>query len=338
MQFRDFAATLTTALVVGMLPAYAQGQGQTLRIAYASAENDLHSMAWEVFAEELEAALPGRFNVELYPNGSLYRQGDQVAAMARGNLEAGHMSNNLIAAQVPSASILTSGYLFRDAAHICTFWTSDLGEELADRVANEVGIRVLSAGYLGTRHVSLRETREVNTPEDLAGVRLRMPDSDTWLFLGSALGAQPTPLAFGELYLALRAGAVDGQDNPLPTLVSNNFYEVQDQVVLTSHLVDSILFSVSESFWQSLDEGEQAALTEAAWAGADFNTRKRIEVEATLVEFLKENGMEVTTPDVDAFRTRVQAAYRDSRYSQDWETGMLEAINALQPEGRCAQY
>ena len=338
MKLANLTASLATVLAFGMSPAVAQNQEQAFRIAYASAENDLHSRAWEVFAELVEAALPGRFEIELYPNGSLYRQGDQLPAMARGNLEAGHMSNNLIAAQIPSASVLTAGYLFRDPAHICAFWTSDLGQALTDRVANEMGIRILSAGYLGTRHVSLRESREVNTPEDLAGLRLRMPNSDTWLFLGSALGAQPTPLAFGELYLALRTGAVDGQDNPIPTLVSNNFHEVQDQVVLTSHLVDSILFAVSEEFWQALEQSERDVLAAAAWSAADFNTLGRIEDERNLVSFLTENGMEITAPDVDAFRTHVQAAYRDSRYSEDWEPGIVEAINALQPEGRCAQY
>lgn len=336
MKIGTFAATASAMFLLGLSPAIAQDQA--FKIAYASAENELHSKAWEVFAEEVGEALPGRFAFELYPNGSLYRQGDQVPALARGNLEAGHMSNNLIAAQIPAASVLTAGYLFRDPAHICAYWTSDLGRSLIDRVASEMGIRILSAGYLGTRHVSLREARDVSTPDDLSGVRLRMPNSDTWLFLGAALGAEPTPLAFGELYLALKTGAVDGQDNPIPTLVSSNFYEVQDQIVLTSHLVDSILFAVSEEFWQSLEQSERDVLSDAAWTAADFNTRGRIEDEAKLAAFLKENGMEITTPDVDAFRTKVQAAYRDSQYSADWEPGIIEAINALQPEGKCAQY
>ena len=108
--------------------------------------------------------------------------------------------------------------------------------------------------------------------------------------------------------------------------------------MLTSHLVDSILFAVSEEFWNSLEQSERDVLSEAAWTAADFNTRGRIEDEANLTAFLIENGMEITTPDVDAFRAHVQATYRDSQYSANWEPGIIDAINALQPEGTCAEY
>lgn len=338
MNLRNLTATGAAVILVGLSPGLAQEQGQKFRIAHAAAEQELHSKAWEVFAEEVEAALPGRFDFEFYPAGSLYRQGDQVPAMARGNLEAGHMSTNLIAEQIPSASVLTAGYMIRDPAHLCAFWTSEIAEPIIEQVADEMGIRILSAGYLGTRHVSLRRAREVNTPDDLEGVRLRMPNTESWLFLGSALGANPTPLAFGELYLALRTGTVDGQDNPIPTLVSNNFHEVQEQVVLTSHLVGEILFAVSEEFWQSLEPSEQDVIYNAAQTGADFNTAGRIEQERELVSFLEENGMQITQPDVEAFRTRVQSAYFDSEFSQTWEPGIVQAINALQPDGACAEY
>jgi TRAP-type C4-dicarboxylate transport system substrate-binding protein len=330
------ALALAAAFTMG--PQMASAQRQTFRIAHAAAESEWHARAWQVFADQVSGALPDRFRFELYPAGSLYRQGDQVAALARGNLEGGHMSANLIAEQIRSASVLTAGYLFRDAAHLCAYWSGEASASLLEEVANRMGIRILSAGYLGTRHLSLRRAREVRTPADLAGVRLRMPNSRTWLFLGSALGANPTPLAIGELYLALRTGTVDAQDNPIPTLVANNFHEVTQQIVLTGHLVDGILFAVSERLWRGLSAREQAVFREAAEAAADFNTRNRIAEEAELVARLRANGIQFTTPDVDTFRRAVQSAYASSQFAAAWEPGILDRINAVVPQGRCATF
>jgi TRAP-type C4-dicarboxylate transport system substrate-binding protein len=329
---------LALAVAFGLGPQTASAQRQTFRIAHAAAENEWHAKAWQVFADQVSAALPERFKFELYPAGSLYRQGDQVAALARGNLEGGHMSANLVAEQIRSASVLTAGYLFRDPAHLCAYWSDQASAKLVEEVATRMGIRLLSAGYLGTRHLSLRRAKEVRTPTDLAGIRLRMPNSRTWLFLGSALGANPTPLAVGELYLALRTGTVDAQDNPIPSLVANNWHEVTEQIVLTGHLVDGILFAVSERLWRSLSAREQAVLREAAEAAADFNTKNRIAEEAELAVKLKSAGVQITTPDVDTFRRTVQAAYASSEFAATWEPGVLDKINAVVPQGRCAGF
>jgi TRAP-type C4-dicarboxylate transport system substrate-binding protein len=192
-----------------------------------------------------------------------------------------------------------------------------------------MGIRVLDVGYLGTRQLDLRGTKEIKTPADLAGVKLRMPGSDAWLFLGKALGASPTPVAFGEIYTALQTGAIDGQDNPLPTDKAAKFYEVTNQIVLTSHLVDAIFLSMSEKTWSKLSDAQKAKVKAAAAKACDWNTENRLKDEAELVAFFKEKGLKVYTPDVDAFRSTVQKAYLASPFAKDWPAGIVDRVNAV---------
>jgi TRAP-type C4-dicarboxylate transport system substrate-binding protein len=162
----------------------------------------------------------------------------------------------------------------------------------------------------------------------LKGVKLRMPGSKEWLFLGESLGATPTPLAFGEVYLALKTGTIDGQDNPLPTVKSAKFYEVTKEIVMTSHLVDGIFISISNKSWNAMSKANQAKVKAAAVAAAKYNDENRIKDEAQMVDFFKSQGLVVITPDVPAFRTAVQAAYKKSDISQTWPKGLLERINA----------
>jgi TRAP-type C4-dicarboxylate transport system substrate-binding protein len=188
-------------------------------------------------------------------------------------------------------------------------------------------VTMLSPLYLGTRQVNLRESRNVRTPGDLKGVKLRMPGSKEWLFLGEALGATATPLPFGEVYLALKTGTIDGQDNPLPTVRAAKFYEVTKQLVLTSHLVDGLFIALSNKAWQAMTPAQKEKVRAAAAEAARFNDENRVKEEAQLVEFFKSQGLAVTTPDVAAFRTTVQEAYRKSDYAKAWPAGVLERIN-----------
>ena len=133
---------------------------------------------------------------------------------------------------------------------------------------------MLTVAYLGTRQVNLRDSREVKTPADLAGVKLRMPGSKEWLFLGQALGANPTPLAFNEVYLALKTGTIDGQDNPLPTVRAAKFYEVTKQLVLSSHLVDGVFLAIASKAWTAMTPDLQKKVRDAALAGAAVQQRE----------------------------------------------------------------
>jgi tripartite ATP-independent transporter DctP family solute receptor len=300
-----------------------------LRISTPAVEADWHAKMLPVFKQELDKLAPGQFDVEIHLNGTLFKQGTEPAAMQRGNLEMAMISAFDISKQIPEWSIFTAGYLLRDPQHQSKVFESEVGQEMYRLVEDKMGIKVLSVGYLGTRQLNLRTEKEIKTPADLAGVKLRMPGSDTWLFLGKALGANPLPVAFGEIYTALQTGAIDGQDNPLPTVRAAKFYEVSKQIVLTDHLVDAIFLSLAGSTWKKLDDKQKSAVTTAAQAAVRFNNESRMKEEGELADFFKSQGLKVYKPDVEAFRAQVQKTYLESELSKAWPKGMVDRINAI---------
>ncbi|HEX2114425.1 MAG TPA: TRAP transporter substrate-binding protein DctP, partial [Alphaproteobacteria bacterium] len=147
--------------------------------------------------------------------------------------------------------------------------------------------------------------------------------------LGEAMGANPTPVAFAELYTALQSGAVDGQDNPLPTSRTMKFHEVTKQFVLTNHLVGYDVFSVSAKIWDGMNPDQKTAFQAAADKAIAWSTAKHLEQEKEMVEYFKSQGLEVYSPDVNAFRDSAQKKYLASPLAKDWPKGMLERINAV---------
>ena len=319
------AAALGAAATV---PAF--GQAKTvLRISTPAVPDDWHGKMWTVFKESLDKSAPGEFDVQIHLNGSLFKQGTEPAAMARGNLELASISAQDIAKILPEYSIYTAGYLIRDPDHQQKVFNGPIGAEMYKAVAEKMDVQILAIGYLGSRQINLREVKNVKVPADLKGVKLRMPASKEWLFLGEALGATPTPLAFGEVYLGLKTGTVDGQDNPLPTVRAAKFYEVTKQIVLTSHLTDGIFIAISTKSYNAMNFAQKRKVADAAKAAVAFNNENRIKDEAQLVDFFKKEGLQVTTPDVEAFRKTVQAAYQNSEYAKVWPKGLVERINAV---------
>lgn len=317
----------TAALGAMGLPALAQSK-TVLRISTPAVPDDWHAKMWTVFKENLEKSAPGEFDVQINLNASLFKQGTEPAAMARGNLELSSISAFDIAKLVPEFSVFTAGYMVRDPDQQQKIFNGPIGAELFKTVSEKMDVTPLATVYLGTRQLNLRDVRSVKTPADLKGVKLRMPGSKEWLFLGEALGATATPLAFGEVYLGLKTGTIDGQDNPLPSVRAAKFYEVTKQIVLTSHLVDGIFIAISNKSFNALSATQKQKVTAAAQAAAAYNNENRIKEEAQLVEFFKKEGLQVTTPDVDAFRKSVQTTYQNSDYAKVWPKGIVERINA----------
>ena len=325
-------STLTGLVAAGMLatsPLPSVAADMTFTLATSGTETDMRSVAMaNVFAPMVASFAkykPGY-------NGSLFAQGTELEAISRGNLTMSIASAQELAQFFPEFSIFATGYVHQDAAHQVRVFNDPLMDSFKQKAEDELGVKLLSVMYLGRRHVNLRFTRDeknVMTPSDLAGVNLRMPGTDAWQFLGKALGASPTPLAFSEVYTALASGAVDGQDNPLPTVVDKKFYEVTKQISLTSHLVDLNYIAFSKETWDSLSPEQQMTVQRAADAAAAYGRLKQLDKENNLAEFIRSQGVEIYTPDLDAFRTHVQAQYVGSEFAASWPEGVLERINAL---------
>jgi len=323
------AATAALAFVAtaGFAPAALAQNKVLLRISTPAVPDDWHGKMWTVFKEALDKSAPGEFDVQINLNATLFKQGTEPAAMARGNLELSSISAFDIAKLVPEFSIFTAGYIVRDPQHQQKVFAGPIGQEMFKLATEKMEVTLLTPLYLGTRQVNLREVRNVRTPADLKGVKLRMPGSKEWLFLGEALGATATPLAFGEVYLGLKTGTIDGQDNPLPSVRAAKFYEVTKQIVMTNHLVDGIFIAISDKAWKAMTPAQRQKVQAAANDAAAFNNDNRLKEEAQIVDFFKKEGLTVTTPDVDAFRKAVQAAYATSDIAKAWPAGLLERIN-----------
>lgn len=300
-----------------------------LRLSAVQSETDQRSIA---MIEKFAPMVADFAAFEPHWNGTLFQQGTELEAIASGDLEMSITSAQELATFFPEFSIFTAGYVHQSAEHQVKVFTDPLMDPLKKKAEDELGVKLLSVMYLGRRQVNLRmpkAERTVMTPADMAGVNLRMPSSDAWQFLGRALGANPTPMAFTEVYTALQTGAVDGQDNPLPTVVDAKFYEVTKQIVLTSHLVDLNYIALSKATWDGMTPEQQQQVQAASDAAADFGRENQIKKEEELVSFLQEQGLEVYEPDVAAFRDHVQKVYLESDFAKTWPEGMLDKINAL---------
>jgi tripartite ATP-independent transporter DctP family solute receptor len=321
-------AAAAGGLALPALVRSARADARVIRISTPGGPEEWLSKSLTVFQQELEKRAPGQFDVQIHLNATLFAQGTEIPAMERGNLEVGLISPQDVATMIPEYSIFTAGYLIRDREHLEKLFAGEVGQEVFARIASELDVQCLSTQYHGQRHVMLRTAKDVQTPADLAGMKLRVPGSESWKFLGQALGGNPTPIAFDEVYLALKTGTVDGLEQPLADAISAKLYEVTGQVVLTGHLVSTIFFAMAKPFWDDLSDEEKGHVQGAVDAATVYNNDGISGAEVEAVGFLEQQGLKVTTPDLNAFREHVQNAYLNSDFSSNWPEGMLAKINA----------
>lgn len=322
-------ALLSSALLLGLSGQTIAADKIQLRLASSGSETGTRAQAMiNVFGP----AVAGVASFEPHWNSTLFKQGTELDAIARGNLEMALASAQELAVFFPEYSIFSAGYVHRDAAHQVAVFNDELMDPFKKKFEDELNLKLLAVTYFGSRHVNLRQSKDeltVSTPADLAGVNLRMPGTAAWQFLGNALGANATPLAFSEVYTSLASGAVDGQDNPIPTVVDKKFYEVTKQIVATGHLADLNYIAISKSVWDDLTYDQKRTIHNAAEAAAAANTAAVEEKEASLVAFVESKGLDVYKPDLDSFRKQVQGAYLSSEWAENWPEGLLDKINAL---------
>ena len=202
-----------------------------IRISTAAPPSDFLTKALNQLKADIDQAAVG-LDVSVHPASTLFKQGTEVPALQRGNLEMSTMTSFEIAQQVPELGYFNRAYLLRDYAQLRRVFDGPIGDDFRKTVADKMGIQIIATHYLGTRQVNLRQKRDVKGPADLAGVKMRMPAGPEWLLLGRTLGVTPVPLGMPEVYLALKTGTVDGQENPLSILNAAKFYEVSEQIVL----------------------------------------------------------------------------------------------------------
>ncbi len=281
----------------------------------------------ERIAADVKAKSGGRIAIQAFPGGQLGSSRDTIEAVANGTQQLVTEGAANFGAWVPAISVVESPYVWRDGDHLVKAMAGPVGKAFNDELIAKRGMRILGTTYYGTRHVTTTN-KEVRTPADLVGFKLRVPENDVFKAMAEAWGARPTPMNFGELYLALKQGAVDGQENPLPTIKSGKFDEVQKYLVLTAHIITPRIIVVNENFWKGLKPADQKIIQEAIDAGVTWQNAELARQEAALVEAFKASGMTVIPVDIEAFRKPVVSAVVP-KFEARWGKGTYEKLQAI---------
>jgi TRAP-type transport system periplasmic protein len=321
-----FVAALLAAAPAAITAANAQTE---IRMSTAAPDNSTLAEAFRQIKTRMEAKFAGQLKVSVHPASSLFRQGTELPALQRGNLEMASPVTFEIEAQLPEYGVFSAAYLFRDADHLIKTFRSDIGQEFVKDVADKMGIVILDTAYLGTRTVNLRGDKPVNLPSDLSGVKMRMPPGPAFQMLAKALGATSVSMPITEVYLGLKTGAIDGQDNPANMTRDWKFHEVTSQVVLTRHLVQPVFIAIAKPFFDKLTPDQQAELRAGARAATDVQIAKTLKDEQDAIETFRGANIKVVEPNLAAFRTAVMDQYRQAGLMDKWKPGLLARIEAV---------
>ena len=321
---------LAAAVALAALSVLPMAQAQTeIRVSTAAPDNAPLSDAFRMIKARMEAKFPGAIKVSVHTASALFRQGTELPAMQRGNLEMASPVTFEIEAQLPEYGVFSAAYLFRDADHLIKTFRSDIGKEYYDDVAAKVGLVILDTAYLGTRTVNLTNDKKIEKPSDLAGTKMRMPPGAAFQVLAKALGTTPVSMPITEVYLALKTGAIDAQDNPTNMTRDWKFHEVTKQVVLTKHLVQPVFLAIAKPFFDKLTPAQQAELRAAAREAADMEIAKTLLDEKSALDTFRAANIRISEPDATAFRTLVLKEYDNSGMAAKWKPGLLARIQAV---------
>ena len=309
------------------VPFAARAQAVTLRVSTAAPPSDFLSRALDGFKTAVEAGDAG-IKVQVFPASTLFKQGTEVPALQRGTLEMSTMTTFEVAQQIPEFGLFNRAYLFSSYDHLRRVFDGPVGTEYRAAVADKMGIVILATTYLGTRQVNLRNARHVATPEDLSGVKMRMPSGPEWLLLGRTIGVSPVPMGMPEVYLALKTGTIDGQENPLTILNAAKFYEVTQQVVLTAHMIQPVFINIAKPVWDKLSPAQQAVVQAAATQAAKANQDARLADEQSVAANLKTRGLQVDSIDLTPFRALADKVYAGSDMAKSWDANWLKRVAA----------
>jgi tripartite ATP-independent transporter DctP family solute receptor len=292
-------------------PAVLRAQATVIRWGELLAATHPQVQMADRIAKEVKEKTSGRIDIQLFPGGQLGSGKDMIESVSAGALQLTTDGAGALGAFLPQLSLIEAPYLWRDAAHLAKVSGTALFVKMNDELVAKRGMR-----------------RPVRVPADMAGFKLRVPPVDVFQAMAGAWGARATPIAFPELYLALSQGAVDGQENPLPTIQSGKFFEVQKFLVLTEHIITPRMVIANDAFWRGLPTADRTLLETAMIVGQGWQDKELLSQEATLVATLKAGGMTVIEPDLALWRKPVLDTV-PARFEARWGKGNFEALGAL---------
>jgi tripartite ATP-independent transporter DctP family solute receptor len=278
-------------------------------------------------AKDMHDGTDGAVTIETFPSGQLGSSRDVIEATSSGAIQMVDEGAAQFGQFVPAFSILEAPYIWKDPAHIRRALASPILEQMNTQLVAKREMRVIGSTYYGTRHVT-SGSRAVKTVADMQGFKLRIPEVDTYRAMAEAWGARATPMNIGELYLALSQGAVDGEENPLPTIQSSKLFEVQKHLVLTAHIMTPRLIAINETAWAALDPKQQAMLRASLAKHGRDQDDEIVRQEGVLVDTFRQAGMIVEAVDVDSFRKPVLASV-PGKFQSKWGAGLWDKVAAV---------
>lgn len=307
------AKTLKSAVMTGVvtlaLSATAMAADMTLKLGHPANEDNIWHKASEVFAKEVEAETDGRIKVEIYPNETLGKEMDVINGMQLGTVSM-TITGESLQNYAPLAALLAVPYAYKSLEQMDEVASGPLGKKIEEQIIEKVGIRPIAYFARGPRE--LTSNRPIKTPDDLNGLKMRVPNVPLFLNVWKGLGASPTPMAFSEVFTSLQNGTIDAQENPLALIKSANFNEVQKYVNMTDHVRSWIYLTLSEMDWQQMSEEDQQAIMRAAKKAQEWEREHFIADEEATRKELEDKGVTFVEVDNAAFAAKAKEAVLSS--------------------------
>lgn len=313
-------SVIATALLAAN--AYAKTE---LKVGFNEAYNSPIYHGMVKAADELNKLSDGELTLRLYEGGQLGNVHEMLEQVSLGELDMSMQVFGGYAQYVPELGALETAYIVRDFDHLQKIFNSDWGMKVRTELEQNFDLKPIDSWYFGVRQTT--SNRPINSIEDMQGMKLRTPNAKALVDYAKAMDAIPSPIAYAEVYLALQTNAVDGQENPIPSIEAMKFYEVQKYLAMTNHVVQDQTISINSSRWGDLSEQEQQWLMSALNAGGEEAERRIKENTDKFLALFKESGVTVTHPDLEPFRAAMKPYYAalDKQYGKGFTQTLIDA-------------
>jgi tripartite ATP-independent transporter DctP family solute receptor len=302
------------------------GKKLVLRWATNHSEAQTDTKMMVQVADKINAQTQGRLEIQIFPNGVLGSYNDMAVAIQNGMVDMLCTTAGYFIDEVPWAGIIEAPYIFRDSEHMDKALNGPIGEKFNQDMLKK-NVRILGFNYYGVRHVTT-SNKPIYSVKDMQGLKLRVPENKLSLAMAQSWGANPTPIAYNDLYMALSTHVVDGQENPLPTIWGQKYYENQKYIILTGHTVGHNMYAINEDKWKQISPGDQKIIKDALAEGYAWNDKEILKSEAELIDQLKQQGCTIIEPDTESFRAACAPALL-KEFESVWGKGTWESIQAI---------
>jgi len=328
LNFMGNAALVLALVIAGLIVAFGQTKQKELRLAYVMSSGGTSQAGAEEFARLVEERTNGNINVRLYPNGVLGNERILVESLVLRGVDMVITGSAIIGWYAPEYGVIEAPFLFRDYVHLDMVLDGQIGKDIEAAIRRKFNLHFLTHFHRGPRYLTTTN-RKVYSPNDLSGLKLRVPELPVYIRSWAAFGANPTPVAFNDMFMALRQGVVEGQENPLEVIYTSHLHETQNYIMETEHLLGFYSIVVGHYFYEKFSEHEQKIIIQAAKEAGRYQNSLLEKFEEEYKKRLIESGVEFVEVNREAFE-RLALEKLPPVFEEDWATGIFETIQNLQ--------